>query len=159
MGNALINTAQGEVEVVAGERLRFGGSGNTNAGEINNFGGMVRFAQDLTNENGGFIGGRDTIFRFGGGLTNNGEIGLSVGVHDILGSIDNSANGRVMVAGQSTATFYGDMTNDGDIFTGQGSQSVFLGDVTGSGNFPGTGTVEFAGAGVPTATRTITRDT
>jgi len=89
--------------------------------------------QDLTNENGSFIGGRDTFFRFGGGLTNNGEIGLSVGVHDILGSIDNTINGRVMVAGQSTATFYGDMTNDGDIFTGQGSQSVFLGDVTGSG--------------------------
>ena len=107
------------------------------------------FAQDLTNGNGGFIGGRDTFFRFGGGLTNNGNLGLSVGEHDILGSIDNTANGRIMVAGQSTATFDGDVTNDGDVFTGQGSQSVFLGDVTGSGNFPGSGVVEFAGAVSP----------
>jgi len=146
MGNALINTAQGEVEVVAGERMRFGGSANTNAGEINNFGGMVRFGQDLTNQSSGFIGGRDTFFRFGGGLTNAGEIGLSVGLHDILGSIANTATGRIMVAGQSTATFYGDVANNGDIFTGQGSQSVFFGEVTGSGSFPGTGNVEFAGS-------------
>jgi hypothetical protein len=146
LGNALINTADGEVEVVADERIRFAGAGNTNAGKINNFNGMIRFARDITNESDGFIGGRDTFFRFGGGLTNHGDIGLSVGIHDILGAIVNTATGRIMVAGQSAATFYGNMDNDGDIFTGQGSQSVFLGDVTGSGNFPGTGIVEFAGA-------------
>jgi T5SS/PEP-CTERM-associated repeat protein len=120
-----------------------------NTGQVNISGGTILFGSQVTNNAGGFIGGRDVFFRFDGGLTNNGEIGLSVGVHDILGSIDNTINGRIMVAGQSTATFYGDMTNDGDIFTGQGSQSVFLGDVTGSGNFPGTGTVEFAGAVSP----------
>ena len=117
-----------------------------NTGQVNISGGTILFGSQVTNNAGGFIGGRDVFFRFDGGLTNNGEIGLSVGVHDILGSIDNTINGRIMVAGQSTATFYGDITNDGDIFTGLGSQSVLLGDVTGSGNFPGAGIVEFAGA-------------
>ena len=66
MGNALINTVQGEVEVVAGERMRFGGSGNTNAGEINNFGGQIRFDQDLTNQADGFIGGGGQFIANGG---------------------------------------------------------------------------------------------
>ena len=122
---------------------------NQTGGTINNFGGQIDFAQDVTNESGGFIGGQDVFFRFGGGLTNNGKIGLSVGMHNILGAIVNTETGRIMVAGQSTTTFYGNVDNDGDIFTGQGSQSVFLGDVTGGGNFPGSGIVEFAGAVSP----------
>ncbi len=145
----LMNSSSGEVRVAAGQQMHFKGGSSINAGEINNFGGQMEFTQDLTNEADGFIGGRDTFFRFGSGLANAGEVGLSVGLHDILGPITNRAAGRIMVAGQSTATFYGDVENNGDLFTGQGSQSVFLGDVTGSGDFPGAGIVEFAGAVSP----------
>ena len=107
--------------------------------------GTLRFGSQVTNNAGRFIGERDTFFRFGGGLTNAGDVGLSVGLHDILESISNTATGRIMVAGQSTATFYGDVEKNGELFTGQDSQSVFTSDVTGGGNFSGARIVEFAG--------------
>ena len=55
LGFALVNMAGGEVETAAGERMRFAGVGSTNAGEINNFGGQIRFDQDLTNQSGGEV--------------------------------------------------------------------------------------------------------
>jgi len=82
LGNALINTKDGEVEIVDGERMRFSGTGNTNAGEINNFRGMVRLSQDLTNEKSGFIGGRGQ-FAADGGWVNQGAMAFS-GTTDIL---------------------------------------------------------------------------
>lgn len=50
--------------------MRFAGSA-TNAGEINNFGGLYRFDGGVTNESSGFVSGRGQ-FIADGGWTNNG---------------------------------------------------------------------------------------
>jgi len=77
LGNVLVNTADGEVEIAAGERMRFGGSENTNAGNINNFGGIIRFAQSLINAADGEIKNFDGSLVVGGTANNqtNGFIG------------------------------------------------------------------------------------
>ena len=46
---ALQNEASGRVEVASGQHLVFAEPGNTNAGEIKLLGGIVEFAEDLTN--------------------------------------------------------------------------------------------------------------
>jgi len=61
----LTNSAGGEVETSRGERLRFGQG--TNMGDINNFGGQVRFEQSLSHQATGFVGGRDLFIDYQGG--------------------------------------------------------------------------------------------
>ena len=124
--NALLNTTAGEVEVVAGERMRFGGSGNTNAGEINNFGGVLRFDQDLANNAGGFIGGRGQ-FIADGGWTNSGLM-FFTGTTDLLGDVVNGAGGQIVTSGFTTTTFYDDVIHNGtEIRTSAGSTTVLGG--------------------------------
>ena len=142
---ALRNLNAGELETLAGERVRFAGVGNVNAGEINNFGGSVRFDQDLTNENTGFISGRGQ-FIANGGWANQGVMAFSGGNTDLLGDIVNSANGQIVTSGGATTTFYDDVDHNGlEIRTAAGSNSVFFGQVSGAGDFTGTGSVYFEG--------------
>ena len=77
------------------------------------------------------------------GLANSENVLLSFASSSISGNITNNPGGRVLLAGNSTATFVGNMVNDGTIYVGSGSHAVFGGDTSGSGNYPGTGLIEF----------------
>lgn len=145
LGVALINTAGGEVETAIGERMRFAGTGSTNEGEVNNFGGQIRFEQDLTNQSGGLIGGRGQFFA-NGGWTNDGVIGMSGGFADVHGDLVNTAAGIIAIGGGSTTTFYDDVTMDAanlNMEIASDSYGVFFGSYNGGSN--GLGTVQAFG--------------
>ncbi len=140
LGIALRNDAAGQVETVAGERMRFAGIGSTNAGEINNFGGQIRFDQDLTNQSGALIGGRGQFFA-DGGWTNDGVMAMSGGFADIHGDISNTANGVIAIGGGSTTTFYDDVTMDAanlNVEIASDSYGVFFGSYNGGSTGAGT---------------------
>ena len=143
--SSLNNRAVGELRLLAGDWVRFAGSGNLNAGEINNFGGLVDFSQDLTNQSGGFIGGLGQ-FIADGGWTNRGVLAFA-GTTDLLGDVDNQAGGQVVTSGGATTTFYDDVINNSgaEISTGSGSHTVIFGAASGDGNYTGAGTVHLEG--------------
>ena len=141
----LRNDAGGEVETMAGERLRFAGTGSTNAGEINNFGGQIRFEQSLVNQVGGLIGGRGQ-FIANGGWTNSGVIAMSGGLADVHGDLVNNAGGKIAIGGGSITTFYDDVTMDAsnlNMDIASNSYGVFFGSY--NGGFNGLGTVQAFG--------------
>ncbi len=140
LGTALIN--DGQVETIAGERMRFAGANNVNRGEIHNFGGQVRFDQSLANES--FIAGRGQFIA--GDWMNEGVMAFSGGNADVIGDLINLTGGQIVTTGVGVTTFFDDVVHNGlEIRTSAGSNSVFLGEVSGSGPFTGTGTVYFEG--------------
>ena len=145
---SLTNNSGGEVRVATGERLFVGApiSTHTNSGRIEVVGGEVEFRGPVMNSpTTGRIVGRNGTLRFGGPLLNDGVLALSYGISDVFGVIDNTSTGRVTITGESQATFYDDVANEGTVQTSAGSSAVYLGDVTGSGSFTGTGTNYFEG--------------
>ena len=145
LGVGLRNDAGGEVETMAGERLRFAGTGSTNAGEINNFGGQIRFEQSLVNQVGGLISGRGQFFA-NGGWTNSGVIAMSGGLADVHGDLVNNAGGKIAIGGGSITTFYDDVTMDAsnlNMDIASNSYGVFFGSY--NGGFNGLGTVQAFG--------------
>ena len=103
------------------------------------------FTSDLLNAaSTGLITGRSATLRFGGGLTNAGAVALSFGTSDLHGDIANSPGGRIIVSGNSEATFYDDVSNAGIIQVSGGSTVVFFGDFSGTG-CSGTGDVFLEG--------------
>lgn len=108
-------------------------------------GGEVEFTRDLTNAAGGVITGRGTLIA-SGGLTNQGNIGLSSGTTDIFGDVNNTSGGSIIVSGNGTATFYDDLVHNGtEIRVSSGSNAVFFGAVSGAGSYTGTGSLFFEG--------------
>ena len=141
---SVVNKSGGELETLTGERLRFSGNG-TNAGEFNNFGGQLRFEGEVYNAVNAVINGRGQ-FIANGGWTNEGVMAFSGGTTDVVGDVDNTGNGQIVTSGNSTTTFYDDVVHNGlEIRTGEGSNTVFFGSVSGAGNYTGTGTVFFEG--------------
>ncbi len=141
----LINNTSGEVLAESGDTLRFTGSGNSNSGQITLAGGTARFEEDLTNEFGGAITGRGTLYA-NGGLTNRGNMGFSAGTTDIHGDVNNEAGASIIVSGGGTLTFFDDLVHNGtEIRVSGGSRAVFFGTVSGAGNYTGTGTAQFEG--------------
>ena len=92
--SSLNNQASGELMTANGQQAIFAGS-LSNAGEINNTGGTVRFEKSVVNDAGGFVGGRG-VFSGGEGWTNEGVMAFS-GTTDILGDVDNQAGGQFVV--------------------------------------------------------------
>lgn len=145
LGTALINSYTGEIETTVGERMRFAGSDNINSGEINNFGGGIRFDQGLTNTDTGFITGRGQ-FTANGGWINEGVMAFSGASADILGDVANISGGQIVTSGGAVTTFYDDVENNGlEIRTAASSKTVFFGEVSGASDFSGTGSVFFEG--------------
>ncbi len=142
---ALVNTNAGELRTLSNQSARFGGIGSTNAGEINNFGGLVEFENDFLNKAEGFIGGRGQ-FIVGGGLANIGVMAFTAGDTDILGDVSNVDGGQIISSGSAITTFFDDVVHNGaEIRTAEGSQTVFLGEFSGAGSFTGVGDVFFEG--------------
>ncbi len=155
-GRGRINTALsnvaglGKVQVDAGQQLRFGGAHeHTNASRIDVVGGGLVFDGELSNTSTGFIAGQDALFRFNGGLVNSGTVGLSFGISDVFGAIENAANGKVILSGGSDATFHDNVVNNGEFRVSADSTAVYFGKVSGSGMFTGAGTHLFEGTFSP----------
>ncbi len=139
------NLSTGELYTTVGEMLRMTAAGNSNSGEINNFGGTVRFEQDITNLSGGLITGRGQYIAEGG-WTNQAVMAFSGGPADVLGDLLNDTGGQIVTSGGATTTFYDDVVHNGtEIRTSENSNTVFFGSQSGSGAFTGTGTVYYEG--------------
>ena len=142
LNSSLENRASGELRALAGDWVRFEDSGNINAGEINNFGGQIDFAQDMTNESGGFIDGRGQ-FVADGGWTNKGLMAFS-GTTDILGDVVNDVGGQIITLGGTTTTIFDDLEHNGqEIRIGVGSRTVVFGQASAAGAYNDVGIVEF----------------
>ncbi len=144
LSTSLVNAANGEVEAAPGERMRFTGAANINHGEINLLGGQVRFDQDFSNADSGFVAGHGTLIA-NGGVSNQGVMAFS-GTTDVLGDVANEAGGRIVTSGGATTTFFDDVLHNGlEIRTSAGSNTVIFGEASGAGAYTGTGTVFFEG--------------
>ncbi len=149
--NRLTNHADGEVRVESGQTIRFTGSSNSNSGKLRlNNGGTAEFTGPLTNTASGQITGRGTLIA-DGGLINGGDLSFSGGFTDVYGDVTQSGgDGRVIVSGGSTTTFYDDVVHNGqEIRVASDSIAVFFGHVSGAGPYTGTGTVHFEGTFSP----------
>jgi hypothetical protein len=147
---SLDNQPTGTIRLLEGDKQRYAGAVNSNAGNISLLGGTIEFTQPVTNvATTGGISGRGTIIAGGAGLTNAGFLAFSGGNTDFLGDVTNSAGGQVSTVGNSTSSFYGDFVNNGTVLTATGSTTVFLGTQTGGGSFTGGGTVEYVGPIIP----------
>ena len=138
---ALNNT--GQINVVDGT-FSVGGALN-NGGQINVVDGTFSVGGILMNIGpSSYISGQGNVtLRAGNVLSNTGTVGFSAATAGLYGDIYNGAGGLIAVAGESTATFVGTVENFGDIYVGDGSKAVFLSRVSGTGDFPGGGDVEF----------------
>jgi fibronectin-binding autotransporter adhesin len=143
LSNALTNSSTGSIRVDVGRTLFFTGTFAPNAGELNLQGGTLDFTGAVTNSATGFIAGRGALYT--GGLTNNGQMAFSGGNSDIHGDVTNSLGAISTAGGGGLLTFFDDVVNQGQIRTNTGSRTVIFGDVSGSGSFPGAGTVEQLG--------------
>jgi T5SS/PEP-CTERM-associated repeat protein len=138
-----------EISVGAGEQLLvFPLNGAANIGGRLTLvdGGVVDFGSgQMSLTSTGRLSGRGTLKSIG--LTSNGTISLSGGSSEIFGPLTNNATAKVFVAGNSTATFYDNVTNlTGSSFqVSAGSTAVFFGNVTGLSAFTGTGVKDFEG--------------
>ena len=133
----------------SGQRLVITGSGGTNNGTLEAIGGEVEFTHGWTNTATGTISGRNAMLRFGTGLANSGTLGLSFGTSDIVGTISNNSGGKIIVSGNSQATFWNSISNNSGagLRISTGSTAVFFGPVTNSGTISGGGLKIFEGGG------------
>jgi len=145
--NRLINYAGGEVRVAVGRQMHLTDTlEQGNAGRIDVVGNATQAAEiefdgRLTNaKSTGNITARHAIMRFNGGLTNEGNVGISFGTSDVYGDVDNQSGASITVTGYSNVTFWDDLTNNGTVKVSKGSAAVYFGKISGEGFFPGDGT-------------------
>ena len=144
--NAMVNSTGGEVHVAAGQQMHLTDTseqGNgcridvvghaTQAAEIE-FDGRLTNAKVIGN-----ITARHAIMRFNGGLTNQGNVGISFGISGVYGDVDNQSKASITVTGYSNVTFWDDLVNGGIINVIAGSTAVYFGSVSGN-SFTGSGT-------------------
>jgi fibronectin-binding autotransporter adhesin len=151
IAGTLTNNANGTVTVDAGQRLVVNGFGTNNSNaNITLNGGTLEYTGSMTNTANGLIAGRGTFNTStaspgSAGISNFGVMAFSGGTTDVRGDVTNNGSGVITNSGGGILTFYDDMVTQGTIRTFPGSRTVFLGDQSGAGSFPGGGTVEYAG--------------
>lgn len=132
----------GEVRAATGERLMLWGLDN--AAMVDVFGGEFEVIAPALNDGTGEINCRNALLRFDSGLSNEGLLAFSFGTSDVFGLVENTGASRVIVSGQSNATFWDEVLIGGaDFRISGGSTAVFLGDVSGPGFITGTGSSLF----------------
>jgi T5SS/PEP-CTERM-associated repeat protein len=141
-----INGDEGIVVMEAGETLNFHGASHTNNGLISLLGGTLLMRGTLQNNS--TISGQGTV-AISGGVTNDWKITFSGGESEFIGDLTNLPGATVRVTGGSTATFQGDVHNDGLVWVRPDSIAVFLGMVHGTGNYDGGGTFWMEGGFSP----------
>jgi hypothetical protein len=102
----------------------------------------------------GRITGRNATLRFDGdGLANSGSVSITGGVNDVYGKINNTADGKIIVTGGATATFYDNIVQNGTLRVSKSgttsSVAIFLGLLSGSGGSTGGGDMFFEGGLAP----------
>ena len=118
---------------------------NAADGTIEAIGNDLGFNGTVTNNDGGLISARNALLRFQGtGLTNHGRVGFSFGTTDVFGNVDNDG-GQIIAQGTTNVTFWDDVVNNGTFIVDTDARVVFFGATSGSGSFPGEGTVVFNG--------------
>ncbi len=147
VSTTLTNAAAGDIRIGAGQSIDFtSATATSNSGLIDVIGGSAEFTARVNNQaSTGLIFARNADLRFNGGLTNFGGMAISFGTTDVFGDVDNRSGATITVSGAGNATFIDDVINNGSLRTSSGGNSVFLGSVSGSGTFPGTGTVYLEG--------------
>lgn len=136
----------GEVRAEAGDSLLITSAASTNSGRINLLGGGVEFSGSLANS--GTISGRGSLHT--AGLTNTATVSYSGGFADHFGALTNNNGGKVIVTGGALATFYSNViANAGSEFRVSNGTAVFLGTVTGTTNFTGSGVKIFENTASP----------
>ncbi len=154
-GDGRINTTLGNhtdglVKVNPGQHLQITGVGHFNDGTVQVLGNANQAAAltvdgNLANGSTGRLFMQDAEVRFNGGLSNSGLVGMSRGNNNVDGAIDNLAGGRIVLSGNSSATFYDNVVNNGELRVSNGSTAVFFGLVKGAGTYTGTGTSYYEG--------------
>ncbi len=146
LGASIVNLSNGQIRVSSNQFMAFEGAGNINAGEISNTGGRVEFNLGLQNDAGGFISGRGEFAANDGGWVNDGVMAFSGGLADVYGDVANGSAGTIAIAGNSTTTFYDDVTMSAgnmNVRISQNGSAVFFGSY--NGGSVGTGTVHTFG--------------
>lgn len=142
----ILNTVEGRISVNSGDYLRMSGFlGGTNLGTIDVISGQFEVSSGVVNEQNARITARNGIMRFEQGLTNNGGIGFSFGTMDVFGDVTNNNQGSIVVTGNSNATLYDDITNNGEFRVSRGSTLVVFGDFSGANGITGGGDVFLEG--------------
>jgi T5SS/PEP-CTERM-associated repeat protein len=140
-----VNVNNGRINSTGGLVSMTGDLLNTNTGRITNLGGQIVTEGQLTNQAGGLISGRGE-FTAESGFVNLGSMAFSGGFTDVVGDVTNSTGALIVTSGGATTTFHEDVVHNGvEIRTSADSSSVFLGTVSGGGNYTGTGSVYFEG--------------
>jgi len=137
------NQSSGELRGETGRTLLLSHpDGVVNNGKITVQNGTVEVRGQLSNTGANaLISGRGTLIAEGG-IINSRSIAFSSGITDIYGDVNNT--GTIVTSGGAAAvtTFFDDVIHNGtEIRTSTGSSTVFLGSLSGSGPFTGTGTV------------------
>ncbi|HEX8524714.1 MAG TPA: hypothetical protein VF669_20845, partial [Tepidisphaeraceae bacterium] len=162
--NPVTKNAGSTIAVTSGNKILFTGNAGANNGTISMAGGTIEFGggNGLTNGTGGMIVGYGTfrtnslnnnaLISFSGGSTmlnaptsNSGTLSVSGAQMTVTGALTNTSGGKIIVTGNSTATFNSALAlNSGSEFRiTAGSSAIFLGNVTGSGTFTSSGTKYF----------------
>jgi hypothetical protein len=138
-GRMVINGVTGRIDAGRGDRLILSGDSSVdNRGEIAAAGGEIEFFGGVNNSNAAAeVTLRDGgVVRFGGGGLGNGSglLASTAGTNDVHGAVSQTAGGRIVVAGGSTAVFHDPVTNaGGTIQVFPGSTPVFLRGLTVTG--------------------------
>lgn len=149
MSGTVDNQAAGRIVVGGADTTEFQGQIN-NYGSIQLTGGTLQVEDKINNRAGSLISGRGVLrtagYTGGTGVVNEGVVSFSGGYSDVFGDVSNITGGQILTVGGGTTTFHDDVVHNGsEIRTAAGSRTVFLGGLSGAGNFTGTGTVEIQG--------------
>ena len=145
----IINKVSGQIRANGGDVLQLAGvsqiGGLINEGRIEVLGGEFEVMGEINNINGtGLIVGRDGVMRWEK-LNNDGSLGISFGITDVFGDIDNNASGTINISGGANVTLYDDLVQNGSLQVvsvgGVASNLVVFGELSGTGGFTGGGNV------------------
>ncbi|HEX3600508.1 MAG TPA: hypothetical protein VHU84_10225 [Lacipirellulaceae bacterium] len=139
IGNTLTNSASGQIQVTAGNRLELTSGAIINNGLVSVDGGELVISVGMTNNGGSLISGRDGVIRGGTtGILNSGAMAFSGGTMDVYGDVTQQTSGKITITGGGSTTFYDDVTvnagaNNVQVSAAGGvvSSVVFLGSYNG----------------------------
>jgi len=146
----------GEVRVAAGQQMHLTDTSvQANPGGIEVIGNDTQLAEiefDGRLTNAAFtrnIAASHATLRFNGGLPNHGAVGISVGTSHVHGDINNKPGATITVKGNSTVTFWDNLTNNDTVEVSSGSTAIYFETVTGVASFTGGGTTVVEGSLAP----------
>lgn len=114
-----------------------------NSGRINVVDGSLT-TSDYVYNTGSFSVTNGTA-RFDGELSNSGVIQVSGSHADFFGTVNIQSSGSLLIGATAQATFYDNVTNNGEVVVGANAAFISLGTLDGSGSYSGAGNIEILG--------------